>query len=220
LILLFAVEYGTPIISPVDGWAMCSYQSYYVEDNAGNQLFLDNKPYKLGGGIFFQIVTTINGVDRVIQGFHMSKADPSIPWFPPTYDPDKSRWNPTNHNLPFDAYKSGQYAARVKVGQILGYVGYSGFAWGYEEFQGDPKPEVEIDPQVYKTWDPAGAHLHLEEGMRFIDEKTGKTIKATPRDVLGVYGVAAQCPSPSNKGVSMTKPLVFVDQNGLPLFAA
>ncbi len=207
-----AMPYGTPVISPVDGYAMSSYHTFWVDN--GSRLY-KKMPVRLGLGYFVQIY--VPSVNRFLQLAHLSEIDQAIPFSPAEEQPgiDLS-YNPTNHNLPIDQLKGSSAVMQIIKGQSLGKVGFSGLAWGvkYEDEYAlgrDGRP-IYPDPPI-RSWDEP--HVHFEEFWR--DQSTGE--KTARRDPFGIYSTAEDYPTPYRRGVQGIDPLFLMQGNNLPQFS-
>lgn len=208
-----ALPYQDEVVAPCDGYVTASFQSTWRVVSGKQITHTINgteRPIRFSLGYFITLYT--EDTNRFLQLAHLSDIHPDIPFSQPV--PSGENWVPTNHDLRPEVFKTSRFAVRVKKGDPLGKVGYSGLAWGnYEEFiQGSSRPIV-VDPNIYKSWDEP--HIHLEEFWR---NQAGQ--KTAQRDIYGVYGTALDYPSPKRTGVKSRDPLVFLGENGLAKLAA
>lgn len=193
----FALPYGTPIVAPADGYAMSSYHTFWLRNDDGSIRTYQGKPLRFGLGYFVQMY--IPSVNRYIQMAHMSDIDPAVPFSLPIAN--EGDWVPTNHTLAVPDLKNSPQYVQVKKGDVLGKVGYSGLAWGYEDYSSGSARPVAIDPATQKSWDEP--HIHFEDFWR--DQTAGQ--KLANRDPYGIYSTYQDYPTPSRKGTPMINPL-------------
>lgn len=215
------VPFGTQVVSPVDGFAMSSYQTQWVREgenykNAAKEE--DRKPIRkyqgkeirLGIGYFVNIY--VPAVNRFLELAHLSDIDPLIPFSPPTYNPEADSWDPENYKISIEDMSQSPYWVAVKKGDILGKVGYSGLTWGYDEYIEGAKRPIVLDPNKFKSWDIP--HVHLEEF--YINQKTKQ--KGWQRDPYALYDTFDHYPTETRKGVMGKDPLWILDKDNLPQF--
>lgn len=205
----FALPYGTPVVAPADGYALSSYHTFWILDDNGNKRTYQGKPIRFGLGYFVQMY--IPSTNRYIQMAHLSDVDPAIPFSQPVQNGED--WVPQNHTLSVPDLKNSPMVVQVRKGQVIGKVGFSGLAWGYDEYSSGAARPVAIDPNVQKSWDEP--HIHFEDFWR--DQTTG--VKMANRDPYGIYGSFQDYPTPDRRGVQMLSPLFYLGHNGLPRFA-
>lgn len=203
-----AGPYGTLVTAPSDGFAMSSYHTFWLKDNSGRTKTYQGKPLRFGLGYFVQMY--IPSVNRFIQMAHLSDIDPSIPFSVPVANGDD--WSPTNHTLKVTDIRNHPQIVEVKRGMPLGKIGFSGLAFGYEDYSAGVQRPVKIDPNIQKSWDEP--HVHFEEFWR--DQNTGQKIQ---RDPYGIYSTARDYPTLTRKGLNGENPLFFIGNNSLPVFA-
>ena len=203
-----AVAYGTPVYAPCDGLAIASYHSIKVRNIDGTVRKYQGKFICYSLGYFVQI--KVKGMDRVVQLGHLSNIRPEIPFSLPTRA-GNGDWLPSNHQLSDEKLSHSQWAVPVKTGDPLGWVGYSGMAWGYREYQAGLVRPMVIDPSKKISYDEP--HVHLEEGRRTPEGK-----KVDQRDPEDIYLSAKNYPTPTRHRPMGPEPL-FYCQNGLPVFA-
>lgn len=207
-----AVPYGTPVVSPVDGYVMSSYHTFWVDNGSR---YYKGQAVRLGLGYFVQIYDP--SVNRFIQLAHLSEIDDSIPFSPADEQPGVDlNYNPTNHDLLIGQMENHHAYIEVAKGQPLGKVGFSGLAWGlaYEDeyrINAEGRP-IYPNPPI-RSWDEP--HVHLEEFWR--DQVTGQ--KTARRDPFGIYSTAEDYSSSSRKGIQGKDPLFLMQSNGMPQFA-
>ncbi len=217
------VPYGSQVISPVDGFAMSSYQTQWVREGADYQeAAKDNEEYKkpirkyqgkeirLGLGYFVYIY--VPSVNRFLELAHLSDIDSSIPFSPPTHNPKTDSWDPENYKTSIDDMPKSPNWVAVKKGDPLGKVGYSGLTWGYDEYVEGTKRPVILDPGKFKSWDIA--HLHLEEF--YFNQQTKQ--KGWQRDPYAIYDTYDHYPTETRKGLMGKDPLWILDKDNLPQF--
>ncbi|RJR15564.1 hypothetical protein C4579_01975 [Candidatus Microgenomates bacterium] len=208
----YHVPYGTPVAAPVSGYAIASYQSAWLRNADGTVRNYQGKHLAFGLGYFVQIYAP--EVNRYVQLGHLSSLEDSIPFSMPTEDVDGD-WSPTNYAVPVTELVSGmhEFVVCVKRGHILGRVGFSGLRWGYDDYaQGADRP-VEIDPNVYLSYDEP--HVHFEEFDRYSD--TGA--KTPRRDPYDIYMSHSHYPTPTRVRAVGMEPLFYLDGSELPKFA-
>lgn len=219
------VPYGTKVISPADGYAIASYQTSWVREGADYKELAksDNeeykkpiriyqgKPIRLGIGYFIYLY--VPSVNRFLEFAHLSEIAPAIYFGPPEFDPKTESWDPQNHLVSIEDMPASPYVVKVKKGDYLGKVGYSGLTWGYDDYiEGLDRPMV-LDTNKYKSWDIP--HLHLEEF--YINQETKQ--KGWQRDPYAVYDTFEHYPAPARKGIMGKDPLWILDKDQLPQFA-
>lgn len=204
----FHVPYGTDVAAPCDGLAISSYHSFPLLDKDKKIKTLDGKELYFGLGYFIQIYVT--GINRYIQLGHFSEIDKSIPFSIPTFE--NGTWNPTNHSLKPDELPDNKMVIRVRKGQLLGKVGFSGLRWGYDDYTEGATRPVSLDTTRFNSYDEP--HLHFEEMGRDSDGKKG-----WQRDPYAIYLTARNYPTPTRNRKIGEEPLFIIDDNGLPVFA-
>ncbi len=217
--------YGTPVVSPVDGYAIASYHTQWVREGEDykEDVKPDNeeykkpirlyqgKPLRVGLGNFIYIY--VPSVNRYIEIAHLSELDSSIPFSPPKYNPKTDGWDPTNIDVKVEDMPTNPNFIHVKKGDLLGKVGYSGLSLGYSDYSEGATRPVVIDPNKDKSWDIP--HVHFEEF--YIDQVTKQ--KGWQRDPYDIYSTFEHYPSAGKKGQMGQQPLWLLDQDGLPQFA-
>lgn len=183
-----AVPYGTLVVAPADGYAMSSYHTRWIKDEAGKEKTYEGKSIRFGLGYFIQMY--IPGVNRFVQLAHLSELDPAIPFSKPVYNRPTDNWNPVNHTLRIHELKDHPAVVFVGRGTPLGKVGFSGLAWGYKDYNPQTERPVAPDPEKFKSWDEP--HVHLEDFWR--DQGTGE--KGWQRDPYAIYLTAGYYPDP------------------------
>jgi len=204
-----AVPYGTEVVAPTDGYAMSSYHTFWLRGDAGIIKKYQGMPLRFGLGYFVQIYAS--SINRFIQMAHLSDIDSSVPFSPPIANEED--WMPNNHTLRIAELKNYQKVVMVEKGQPLGKVGYSGLAWGYEDYRVGIQRPLQIDPTIQKSWDEP--HVHFEEFWR--DQNTGQ--KIANRDPYGIYSTREDYPTPIRRGISGKDSLFFIGNNSLPSLA-
>lgn len=204
----FALPYGTPVVAPADGYAISSYHTFWLRNDDGSIKTYLGIPLRFGLGNFVQIY--VPSVNRFIQMAHLSDVDPAIPFSPPIANGED--WTPVNHTLKIIDLPTHPKVVRVTKGQLIGKVGYSGLAWGYEDYHAGAQRPVQIDPETQRSWDEP--HIHFEDFWR--DQTTG--VKMANRDPYGIYSTTNDYPTPTRNGKTMLTPLFFIGGNGLPRF--
>lgn len=213
----FAAAYSTPLYSPVEGYAMSSYSTLPALDKDQQVIFFEGKEVRYGLGLFVRIY--VPQANRFIDMAHFSEIDEAIPFSDSEYDEANKRWNPSNEKVLISKIPSHPQWVKVSRGQFLGRVGTSGLGWGYDDFEGFPQRKITIDPNIKVSWDEP--HLHLEEFFQIQNPKEREELgqKIAPRDIYGIYSFAKDYPGVGDKPNPELKPLIVVDDNGLPFFA-
>lgn len=209
-----AVPFGTPVIAPADGYAISTYQTFWIKNDDGTPRMYQEKPdpekpLRFGLGNFVQLY--VPSVNRFVVFGHLSDVAPAIPFSLPIANGED--WTPTNHTLKIAELVNHPMVVKVKKGQFLGKVGYSGLAFGYEDYRAGATRPVLIDPRTQKSWDEP--HVHLEDYFR--DQLTG--LKIANRDPYGIYSTRNDYPTPLRKGIRGRDPLFLMGNNSLPVFA-
>lgn len=204
----FAVPYGTPVVAPGDGIAIASYHSVFVRDKDGNVKLYEDKFLGFGLGYFIQI--HLKGLDRIVQLGHLSNIYSEIPFSQPV-EIRKGEWMPTNHQSSYRELSHNNMAVPVKTGDLLGWVGYSGMRWGYDDYEKGSVRPIIINPQEKVSYDEP--HVHMEECKR-----NQKGEKVEWRDLEDIYMSAKHYPTPTRYRVLGPEPLFFT-KNGLPILA-
>ncbi len=205
----FALPYGTPVVAPADGYAMSSYHTNWHRDDNGTVRTYQGIPLRFGLGNFVQMY--IPSVNRFIQMAHLSDIDPAVPFSLP--EASEGDWVPTNHTLKIPDLEASPHVVQVKKGQVLGRVGFSGLAWGYEDYEAGATRPVLIDPRIHSSWDEP--HIHFEDFWR--DQTTGK--KTANRDPYGIYGSTYDYPTLMRRGIKGKDSLFLPGSNLLPAYA-
>lgn len=217
------VPYGTQVISPVDGFAMSSYNTQWVREGEDyKEAAIDNEEYKkpirkyqgkeirLGLGYFVYIY--VPAVNRFLELAHLSDIDSSIPFSPPTHNSKTDSWDPENYKTSIEDISKNPYWVAVKKGDPLGKVGHSGLTWGYDEYIEGTKRPIVLDLSKFRSWDIP--HVHLEEF--YINQKTKQ--KGWQRDPYAVYDTYEHYPTKTRKGGMGKDPLWILDKDNLPQF--
>jgi len=189
-------EWGTPIYAPADGLAVASYHIYDMVDAY-------DRVIGYGLGLFVQIW---HEEAKLYSSYsHLSRISETIPYIPPTLEGDS--WQPRRAiYVPINVFK-GQ-AKPLKMGDLIGYIGYTGLRLGYKEVPANP-PSVDSDRD--KTWDPNGAHLHWEVFSRTPDGSK----KKDRYDPFGIYGEREEYVGIFTKATG----LILANPDGSPQFA-
>lgn len=206
-----ALPFGTQVFSPVDGYAMSTYQTFWKKDAFGNVIRFKGQPLRMGLGYF--VYMYVPSVNRFVELAHLSDIDPLIPFSKPIYK--DGGWMPTGNKIKIEGIEQNPNFVFVTKGTPLGRVGYSGLALGtavdYED--GNERPVV-MPQEQFKSWDIP--HIHMEEF--YIEQETFK--KAWQRDPYAVYSTSEYYKTP-NRNVSLGKDQLFLlDDEGFPQFAA
>lgn len=206
----YKVPYGTPVVAPVNGWAMASYDSFWKKDNDGNIVEFKNKPLRMGLGYFIYIY--VPSVQRIVEIAHLSELSSAIPFSPPNLiDGD---WVSTNERIIVDGIENNPNFAFVNKGDYLGKVGDSGLGLGNSsDYDGSGKPNI-VDQNKFVSWDIP--HVHFEEF--WTDQNTLE--KGWQRDPYAIYNTFEHYPTPTRKGKMGKDPLFLLDNKGLPQFAS
>ena len=215
------VPYGTQVISPVDGFAMSSYETQWVreggdykesaeeEDKKPIRIY-QGKEIRLGLGYFVYIYVPV--VNRFLELAHLSNIDPSIPFSPPTYNPKADSWDPENYKTSIEDMSKSPHWVVVKKRDPLGRVGYSGLTWGYDEYVEGAKRPIVLDQRKFKSWDIP--HIHLEEF--YINQMTKQ--KGWQRDPYALYDTYEHYPTETRKGSMGKDPLWILNKDNLPQY--
>jgi murein DD-endopeptidase MepM/ murein hydrolase activator NlpD len=197
----FAVDFklarNTPIYSPVDGYAVSSYQSFYLDT------LYEEKRVGYGLGYFVELWDPAAGVFMSLC--HLEKISAGIYYMEPKrgYSSGFDTWDPVL------IYKSLEEklknATVIKRGDVIGYSGSSGLSWGFQE-----GPRLVPNDAELKSWDEP--HLHLEVYTRKLHNK--KWVKDKRFDPYGIYSDYKEY-----SGAQREMGLWLVDNNGLPLHA-
>lgn len=204
----FYVPYGTVVVAPCEGIAISSYHSFPILQENGQTKRLEGKQVYFGLGYFVQIYVPQEA--RFIQLGHLSEINNSVPFSIPTFD--KGVWTPTNHTLKQKEMAGNPMVTKVKRGQILGKVGFSGLRWGYNDYKQGSKRPVLLDTAKYQSYDEP--HVHFEEMGR---DETGK--KGWQRDPYDIYLSARNYPTPKRNRTIGDEPLFIIGSDSLPIFA-
>lgn len=217
----FAIPYGTPIVAPCDGIAISSYHSVLIKTIDGTTKNFKNKFLGFGLGYFVQIY--VANMDRIVQLGHMSDIHQNIPFSPPIQiDKQGLEWNPTNHQLSIEELSKNSQAVPIKRGDLLGWVGYSGMRWGYNDYISNSPRPVLIDKNQNISYDEP--HIHLEEARRIplnttIEiEKNKAGQKTSWRDPYDIYLSYRNYPTPIRPRPMGPEPIFIVNNNNLPIF--
>ena len=189
--------WGTRVYAPANGVAVASYHTFDMIDSKGRTI-------GYGLGLFVQIWHEEAGV--YTSYCHLSGINNElIPYIPPTLE--DGSWQPRNAiYLPVADFK--KIAKPVRRGDLIGYIGYTGLRLGYDEIPANPPM---VDPNIDKTWDPAGAHLHWE-----VYTRTANGLKKDKRyDPFGIYGEREKYANVFVK----TQGLILASPDGSPVFA-
>ncbi|MDO8452281.1 MAG: hypothetical protein Q7S79_00860 [bacterium] len=204
----FHVPYGTVVVAPCNGLAISSYHSFPILEKNGQTKKLKGKQVYFGLGYFIQIYVPQEA--RFIQLGHLSEIDNSVPFSIPALK--KGVWTPTNHTLKQKEMVGSLIVVKVKRGQILGKVGFSGLRWGYNDYEQGSKRPTFLNTVKYQSYDEP--HVHFEEMRR---DETGK--KGWQRDPYDIYLSAGNYPTPRRNRTIGNEPLFIIGDNGLPIFA-
>lgn len=205
-----AVDYGTRVYAPCDGFAMSSYATRWLYNADGKIRTYQGKPMRFGLGYFVQIYNPDE--NRYVILGHLSDTPKNMPFSMPAQE--KNDWVPTNQTVPIKQMSSHPFMTKVKRGDLIGYVGYSGIGWGYEDyFEGSKRPNA-IDPEKQKNWDEP--HVHFEE--YFLNLRTGS--REDRRCVYGLYKDYTSYPTPKRRGYLGQDALLVKSRSGWPAFAA
>ncbi|MEK7150789.1 MAG: M23 family metallopeptidase [Patescibacteria group bacterium] len=198
----FRLPYGHPVVAPCEGMAIASYYG-------NQQLDKNGRPVEFAIGYFVQIFNPDQ--KRLVQLGHLSNVADTIPFSIP--QKVGSRWMPTGYLQPEAEMtnSNNNLLVRVKAGDLMGYVGYSGLCNGPDYFEGYDRPYV-TDPNEIGT--RSYPHLHMDESRR--DYKTAE--KRWRRDPYAEYGLADAYPTHSNNLTLREETLFLTDQLGKPKF--
>lgn len=163
----FATPYGAEVFAPCDGLAVRSYSLGYVEDESSpdGYRYYQEKLVGCGLGHFVQIFHPKTGLFVVLG--HLSWTPPEIHMlWPERVDlsgiPYIEWWPPQRL---FSARMSRVISRNIRKGDLIGRVGDSGLAWGYQE-----SPTLRPDCEEFPSWDEPHVHFRVcrrdEEGNR------------------------------------------------------
>jgi hypothetical protein len=193
----FPEPWGTPLYAPADGLAVASYHTYDMKDSRGRTI-------GYGLGLFVQIwheAAQLYSAYAHLSGINNEK----IPYMPP--EMENGNWQPKKAlYVSVDALK--ETARPVNLGDLIGFVGYTGLRLDYEEVPANPPL---VDPQKDKTWDPHGPHLHWTVYTRTSDGGQ----KDERYDPFGIYGEREAYASVFTNA----KGLILANPDGSPRFA-
>jgi len=192
----FPLPWGTPVYVPADGLALASYHTHDIQDVQGRTI-------GFGLGLFVQIW---HEAARVFSmSAHLSGVDyEAMPYIPPVFE--NGSWQPKQAiNVPLAEFIKN--ATLFKRGDLLGYVGYTGLRLNYPE---EPTKLPAVFPNINKTWDPHGAHLHWE-----VYTRTPEGSKDKRFDPFGMYGEREQYADVFTR----TGGLILLNPDGSPQFA-
>jgi hypothetical protein len=190
---------------------MSSYFSFPIRESDGSIHKYLSKEVYFGLGYFVHMYNP--QVKRLVTLGHMSEIDSAIPFSIPIYDKTKDIWKPINHQVLAEDIPSHPLWVKVKRGQIVGRLGFSGVRWGYDEYAPDASRPTVPDPNVYSSYDEP--HVHFEDATR--DRITGK--KIWQRDPYDIYLTHGNYPTHKRKRNIGKESLFLLNSQGLPLFA-
>ena len=206
------VDYGTPVISPVDGFVISSYQVAPLYNEYGERKTYKGQTISMGLGYFVYIY--VPSVKRWVEIGHLADIDPSIPFFTPEKQEDGS-WNPPTRGIQLAEYLTNPKVKYIQKGHPIGTVGHSGLMWGdYEEYKEGAERPIVIDPTKHKSWDEP--HIHFEEF--WIHQGTGE--KGWQRDPYGIYKTGEHYPTYKRPLPLGKDPLWIVDDFNYPKFSS
>jgi murein DD-endopeptidase MepM/ murein hydrolase activator NlpD len=169
----FRVPRGTPVYAAADGFAVQSFQTFYLDklDQPGVHEWRKNRRLGFGIGHFIQIW---HPEQQVFTSYcHLDRVAGIIPYVPPVEE-HPGLFNPTVVYQPLEEVL--RVSKPVQRGQLIGYVGDTGLSMDYEE-----KPELPRNPSLFPSWDLP--HLHFEVYTR---NAAGR--KEFRWDPYGIYG--------------------------------
>lgn len=199
----FKLPRGTGVLAAAPGWAISSYFGYFLKKE-GKPVFYKNKPLGFGLGYFVQIY---HPETKLYSAYgHLEKIAEVIRF----HQPRRIRANvwPVGHKILPENLPKYKWATWVERGQVIGFVGDSGLAWGYEDFPQRP------DPRKFPSWDEV--HLHFE-----VFKRVGNRKKKQYFDPFGIKGEGKDYPDFFRKGkqLGVKSPVLWIlDEKGLPKF--
>lgn len=205
-----AVPYGTPVYAPCEGYAISTFSDRWLRDLKGRIKTYQGREMRFGLG--YHVVIHNQRVNRDIVLAHLSNIAPEIPFSLPHQSGQD--WLPTSYELLYKESQRSSLIKAVKRGDLIGWVGYSGIGWGYNNdyLKGAKRPVI-LDLEKYQTWDET--HLHMEECR--INPKTSK--RESQRDIYGLYADYKEYRTPSRVGKIGKDRLIICDRAGFPVFA-
>ncbi len=205
----FALPYGHRVAAPMDGYAISSYEAHPLLDRNGRIQRKNGINLRFGLGYFVQIYNPEQ--NRFIQLGHLSNVADAIPFNKPILK--HGVWKAVGHVLtPEEMIRPGNTnVVKVKTGDLIGFVGYSGLAHE-EDYFGHDRPDV-LNPKEVPTW--SIPHIHMDEFQR--NYKTGK--KDWRRDPFDLYMTYRHYAASANILRVGKEPLFLTDQSDRPLFA-
>jgi murein DD-endopeptidase MepM/ murein hydrolase activator NlpD len=193
----FKLKMKTPVRSPIDGYAVGYYQSSYLD------MLYKEKRVGYGLGFFIEIWSPDAGV--FVSLCHLDSIWIDIPYQEPKkrYSSGYDTWDPiTIYNSLEEKLK---VATVVKKGDIIGYSGSTGLAWGFQE---GPRCKPNAAPAL-ESWDEP--HLHLEVYTRKL--ANNRWVKDKRFDPYGIYSYYKDY-----SGKQSETGLWLVDEAGYPLY--
>lgn len=198
----FALPRGTPVYDATNGIAISSYSCRLIKRQSKLARY-KGKLVGVGLGYFVQIYHPSRKLYTAYG--HLQKIAPGIAFHHP-HERGHVLW-PVGHKVKPAALKSYAFAAKVKKGQLIGFVGDSGLTWGYNDYLARP------DPKRFPSWDEV--HLHFEVFVR-----VGSRGKKKYFDPYGIKGVFKDYPDSYRKGARFiqNKTLWLLDEHHRPKF--
>lgn len=204
------VPYGTPVVSPVDGYATSSYNTYWKKDENGEIINYNGKPIRMGLGYFVYIY--VPSVNRFVELAHLSEIDPAIPFIAP--EKTEAGFQPFNSTIKIDEIKNNPNFVHITKGSPIGRVGYSGLAWGENlDYKESQDRSITVKESEFNSWDEP--HVHFEEF--WINQETGE--KGWQRDPYAIYNTAEHYPTQARFTKMGKDPLWIIGEDELPEFA-
>lgn len=184
----FELAFGSTILAAADGWAISSYMNFPIKDEKGQVKLYQGKPLGFGYGYFVQIFhpKEVTGTEiPLYTTYGHLLTITGVPFHKPRKTGDS--WWPVGNKVSPDLYPLYHHARYIKSGQVIGYSGFSGLTWGYDDYPNIP------DPKFYPSWDKP--HLHFEVATR-----VGYKKKKRFFDPYGIKSQAQDYPDSSKKG--------------------